>query len=539
MITSESLPNDTVELKGIIYQLIDVVEEQKRLIANQNERIEAQFLKMEEQSQKIEQQSQRIDQLTDQVNALKRYRYGKRSEKIPEEKIKPDNVEGSPDGYGQRKGHGRNLFPTHLPRQKIHYELTASERVCECCSGFLSKMGEQVSEQLEIIPAKVYVIQHIRHKYACRKCQDKVITAKMPDQPIDKGKAGPGALAEVLVNKYQDHLPLYRQSQRFSRFGINLSRSTLCGWIMQSASLLAPLVDAMKERALIPSGHLFGDDTSIRTLLEKGGASTGRFWIYTSKGREKYPACTVYQYTLTRESKGPLNFLKDFKGFFQADAYSGYDALYEKDKEGKPSVIEIACWAHARRKFYEIDQGTTKKGLAYTALEFIRALYKIERDAQENCSKAQDIKKWRQTHAPPILDSFHKWLNEQKKRVLPKAALAGAINYTLNHWEAFNSYLLDGALEIDNNRSERGIRPLAIGRKNYLFVGSTGGGEAAAVIYSLVETCKQHGVNPWAYFKDVLTRLPTHLNSKIEELLPYNWQPSGEDFLDVSLKKVA
>lgn len=207
----------------------------------------------------------------------------------------------------------------------------------------MSHIGEQTSEQLEVFPAKVYVIQHIRHKYACKTCQDKVVIAKLPDQPIiDKGKAASGILAEVLVNKYKDHLPLYRQSQRFARFGIHISRSTLCDWVLQSASLLSPLVDAMKERALIPSQHLFSDDTPIRTLkIKDGETKTGRFWIYASKGRTEYPACTVYQYTPNRESEGPLNFLKDFKGYFQADAYSGYDRLFAN--KNKMKLLKLAA----------------------------------------------------------------------------------------------------------------------------------------------------------------------------------------------------
>jgi transposase len=392
-------------------------------------------------------------------------------------------------------------------------------------------MGEQVSEQLEIIPAKVYVVQHIRHKYACRKCQDKVVIAKMPDQPIDKGKSGPGMLAEVLVNKYQDHLPLYRQSQRLSRYGIHLSRSTLCGWVMQSAALLAPLVDAMKERTLIPSTHLFSDDTHIKTLTygEEKNIKTGRFWVYSNKESEDYPACTVYQYTTTREAEGPSSFLKGFKGFLQADAYAGYDHLYKATEQEKASIVEVACWAHTRRKFYEIAETTSKRGLAHEALEFIQQLYQVEKYAQSHSLNYEDIKKWRNTHAPPILRSFHEWLQKQQERVLPKTKLAGAIGYALNHWEALNSYLLEGYLEIDNNRSERSMKPLAVGRKNYLFVGSITGGEAAAVIYSLIATCQQHKINPWAYFKDVLTRLPNHPYSKIEELLPYNWKPVSED----------
>lgn len=460
------------------------------------------------------------------------------------EKVEPDNQQESQDtssdANGLRKGHGRTMFPKHLPRHFIHHELKGSERQCDCCGSFMNHIGEQTSEQLEVIPAKVYVIQHIRHKYACKTCQDKVVIAKLLDQPIDKGKAAPGTLAEVLVNKYKDHLPLYRQSQRFARFGIHISRSTLCDWVMQSASLLSPLVDAMKERALIPSQHLFSDDTPIRTLrVNDGDTKTGRFWIYASKGRDKYPACTVYQYTPNRESGGPLSFLKDFKGYFQADAYAGYDRLFVN--KNKNEIIEVGCWAHARRKFFEVAQLSKKEGLAHKALEYIRELYEIERKAKDVCSKVEDIHQWRQTHAPPILNSFHTWLKEQQKRVLPRTALAGAINYALNHWEALNSYLLDGNLEIDNNRSERGIRPLALGRKNYLFVVSKSGGEAAAIIYSLLTTCEQHGVNPWEYLQDVLTRLPTHPYSKIDDLLPYHWKASTKviSFDDLFLNRAA
>lgn len=510
MIDRENLPDDVPALKSIIYQLLDVVAEQKLIIAALNK--------------KVEEQDKRIGQLTHQVNTLLRHRYGRRSERTVRVKAANDTDKGE-----EKEGHGRRLLPQDLPREKTTHEIEANERVCEGCGDFLSKIGEVVSEQLEAVPLKFYVKEHVRFKYACRRCQDKVILAKMPNQPIDKGIGSAGVLAEVLVNKYQDHLPLYRQSQKFKRYGIDLSRSTLCGWVMECAALLSPLVEVMKERALIPCRHLFSDDTPIRVLCrEEGKAKTGRFWIYTSKGNEKYPACTVYEYTPTRQAEGPINFLKGFGGFLQADAYAGYDQVY-KEEEGNSSVTEVGCWGHARRKFYEVAQASTKEGLADEGLSFIKTLYNLERETKVQALSGEEIKKWRDNHSRPVLESFHRWLIYQKGRILPKSPLGEAISYTLNHWKALNNYLLEGHLEIDNNRAERGIRPLALGRKNYLFVGSHKGGRAGAVTYSLLETCKQHRVNPIDYLRDVLARLPTHPYSRVEELLPYNWSPPQEE----------
>ena len=498
-----ALPRDVNTLHQIIWQLLDVVEEQRQQIAC----------------------------LTERVQGLERQLYGRRSERRK-------RVKGSPQEFEEAKtaqGHGRGPLPEALPRQRQEYELCGSKRICEGCGGFLSKIGEVGCEQLEMSLPQLYVIEHRRAKYACRKCQDKVVTAPMPLQTIDKGLPGPGLLADVLVNKYQDHLPLYRQSQRFKRMGVPLSRSTLCDWVMASAELLAPLVNRMKTHALLPAHHIFSDDTPLKLLKDPEGKSkTGRMWIYTSKGNAEFPACTVYEYTSTRQAQGPLSFLKDFEGYLQADAYAGFNKLYEDQGQGA-LVLEIACWAHVRRRFYESAQAGGPASLAQSGLSFIQKLYKIERQAHHQSFSFLERKAWRQTHAPPVLQAFKSWLDDHQNRVLPQSLLGKAILYTLNHWQALQTYLQEGHLEIDNNRAERGIRPLAVGRKNYLFVGSQRGGKAAAVIYSLIETCKQHDVNSLVYLKDVLRRISTHPNSKIDELLPYYWQPLVEirkqDFL--------
>lgn len=492
LIDREQLPDDIPALKGIIFHLRDVIEEQRR----------------------------QIERLTHRVETLERQLYGRRSERRA----------SSSSGQGARQtGHGRRRLPEDLPRQCQAYDLSTSERICSHCGGFLSRMGDVSCEQLDSTPSRLYVIEHRRAKYACRRCQEKVVGAKMPLQPIDKGLAGSGLLAEVLVNKYQDHLPLYRQSQRFKRVGMTLSRSTLGGWVIASADLLSPLVRRMYQSNLLLCGHLFSDDTPVRVLERlEGEARTGRFWIYTNKGRKDFPACTVYAYTPHRKGEGPLKFLNAFEGYLQADAFSGFDKLYES-KEGKTRVIEVACWAHARRYFYECALETPPESLAHQGLAFIQELYDIERSAKERNLCVGEIKRWRSLRAPPVLKRFHTWLEDNQKRVLPKSSLAGAMAYALNHWKALNTYVQEGYLEIDNNRAERGIRPLAVGRKNYLFVGNTRGGQAAFIIYSLIETCKQHHVNPWLYFKDVLSRLSTHPYSKIDDLLPYYWKPLPEN----------
>ncbi len=537
-INRHHLPTDVPTLHGIILDLLGIVEEQKQTIAGYQEIIADQQAKIEQQNLiiaaqqatieqqnliiaqqqiKIEAQQQQITQLTQRVETLEKQLYGKRSER------RSGVLQASNKAHSVTP-HGRRILPDSLPRIREDHELSATEQMCPDCGGFLSKMGDVVSEQLDCVPSQLYVLQHVRHKYACRDCQGCVVTAPMPAQPIEKGLAAPGLLAEVLINKYQDALPLYRQAQRFKRAGLGINRSTLCDWVMQGASLLSPLVTWMTDHHLKPSGHLHTDDTPIRMLQNpEGDQQKGTFWIYTHKGSESYPACTVYHFTPHRQGIAPQTFLKDFKGHLQADAYAGYDALYE-EKESKPAIMEVACWAHARRYFINSALGAAPDNPVHHALKLIGQLYGIEREGRDHQLNTEALKRLRLERAPPLLKELYQWLEDQKTKVIPQSSLAKAIQYTLNHWQALQNYLQEGYLEIDNNRAERGIRPLVVGRKNYMFVGNKNGGEAAAVIYSLIETCKQHQVNPWAYLKDVLGRISTHPNSRIEELLPAAWK---------------
>ena len=316
------------------------------------------------------------------------------------------------------------------------------------------------------------------------------------------------------MDKYHDHLPLHRQEQRFARDGIALARTTLCGWILHCALLFEPLVQVMKVDAFT-APKLNTDDTPV-PVQAKDKVKLGRLWVYVSD-TQGFPKLTLYDYSPSRAGQYPQAFLQGYKGYLQADAFAGYDALYAKEP-----IIEVGCFAHARRKFEDIVKQSQQPGRAHTAMDFIGQLYTIERD----CKDFDYVERhaYRLQHSRPILDKFKAWLDEQT--TLPKSPLGKAIAYTLNHWQALNNYLLDGCLSLDNNSAERAIRPLAIGRNNWTFAGNDKGGKSAAIIYSLIETCKMNGINTFDYLKDVLTRLPTTKMKDIKSLLPYQWQPS-------------
>lgn len=375
--------------------------------------------------------------------------------------------------------------------------------------------------------------KHKRLKYACRCCGDTVLLAPSPFEAIEKGLAGPNLLAQVLVDKYGDHLPLYRQEKRFERHDIQISRSTLWNWIRLSALSLQPLVAAMKQDMFIVD-HLFSDDTTMPTLRNKTLENQGKpakrnyMWTYCGFAAGKLTHTSnpivVYDFAEGRGSKYPLEFLKDFKGYLQADAYAGYNPLFT-GRDGKdPRCIPAGCWAHVRRRF-ENAVDADKNSIATEMLEMIGKLYHWEREFRAQELNPTEIKLKRQELVKPQLDKIHAWLIKYEPLVLPKSLLGQAIFYALLNWQALMTYTQDGRLEIDNNRAERSIKSIVIGRKNYLFMGSNRGGEAAAIIYSLIETCKLNGVDPVAYLADVLARIPTHPNSKIHELLPYHWQP--------------
>ena len=405
------------------------------------------------------------------------------------------------------------------------------EKSCEKCGSFLSQIGVEEREQLETISVRVIVKKHKRLKYACRCCGETIVLAKGPFEAIEKGISGPNLLAQVLVDKYADHLPLYRQEQRFTRNGLNINRSTLWNWVRLSAVSLVPLVEAMKKELLV-IGHIFSDDTTMPTLRKKTPENLGKpakrnyIWVYTgpSKENKKFPI-VIYDFAEGRGSEYPETFLKDFKGYLQADAYSSYNSLYEcPEGSDLARCIEVACWAHVRRKFVEALKANPNS-ISKEVLEMIGELYKQEKEFREKELDAEKIVQMRQEFSKPQLDKIYAWLITYGPQVAPKSLLGQAISYALSNWQALNVYTQDGRLEIDNNRSERCIKGVVLGRKNYMFMGSVQGGSAAATIYSLIETCKQNGVDPLAYLADVLARIPTHPNKQIHELLPYHWKP--------------
>ena len=479
-----------------------------------------------QQADSLEQAQRRIEQLEHAMDVLLRQKYGPRSERIDPHQLRLFTDEGDESGPAAElevvpevpekpkrtwKRRGRQTLPENLPRVPVIIELTEHERACPGCGGLRAHFDDEISEQLDYVPASLFVRQFIRRKYACRSCQEHVAIPPKPPQPIDKGLPGPGLLAHVITNKYAYHLPLYRQEDILAHYGVTISRSTLCGWLAQSVELLNPLYQLLIQRVQ-DSRIIWTDDTTVPVLdptLPK--TRTGRFWVYI--GDVVNPYC-VYDFTPRRTRDGPQRFLEGFEGYLQADAFSGYDRIC-----AGANVTRVACWAHARRKFY--DARHTAPLPAHQALARIRQLYDIE----EVCKKlsADERRVVRQRDAVPLLNSLGEWLDEQSRKILPKSPVGRAMGYARNQWADLQTYTRDGELSIDNNVSERSVRAQAIGRKNYLFVGSDRGGRTAATLYSLVGTCRRHLIDPFAYLKDILQRLPSHPADRLGELLPDIW----------------
>ncbi len=385
------------------------------------------------------------------------------------------------------------------------------------CGDPLQHIGEDTSERLEYVPASFQVIEESCQKYACRKgCT--VVTADKPRAPIDKGRPGPGLLAQVAVSKYADHLPLYRQEGIYRRQGVELSRQTLCGWMRQCAELVDPLYERMKREVL--SSKVVGTDDTPVNVLDRSRSRTrvGRIWTYVGDDRHPY---TVYDYTPNRSRAGPQAFLDDFTGYLQADAYAGYDQLYQDPKR---PVVEVACWAHARRKFFEAQSSDVMRSTILLA--YIRLLYDVEREARETRLTARQRHRLRSRRSGPILEDIRAYLEKEREQVLPKSPIGVAIGYALSNWRALVRYLEDGDLEIDNNPAERSLRGIAIGRKNWMFYGSDNGGRTGAVLTSLITTCRRHGIDPFDYLRDIFERIGEHPHTRLDELLPDRWQPA-------------
>jgi transposase len=418
----------------------------------------------------------------------------------------------------------RRPLPEHLPRE-IHTHRPGHD-ACPDCGGRLRELGEDVAEMLEYVRACFKVIRHVRPKLSCDAC-DRIVQAPAPSRPIDRGLAGPGLLAHVLVSKYSDHLPLYRQADIYAREGVDLDRSTLAGWVGATSELLAPLVEAVRGHVMSAS-KLHADDTPVPVLAPGNGKTkTGRLWTYVRDNRssgDKTAPAVWFAYSPDRKGEHPKQHLKLYKGALQADAYAGFQHLYQDG-----TIVEVACWAHTRRKFHEIHIAHASPTTT-EAIERIAALYAIEAEIRGSTAEAR--KAIRQARAKPLLDNLHTWLEATLAKLSRKSDTAGAVRYALSRWPALTRYVDNGQLEIDNNAAERALRVVALGRKNFLFAGSNAGGERAAAIYSLLGSAKLNGLDPELYLHHVLERIADHPINKINELLP--WNVSIENAIDQS-----
>jgi transposase len=438
--------------------------------------------------------------------------------------LPPDELQSI--SYQRPKSKGRPRLPADLPRTRIEYDLTEDEK-----SQFerLTRIGEQVSETLDFTPAKLTVIEHARAKYRCEKDGEATIrVAAAEPSPIPKSNASAGLLAHVLVSKYADGLPLNRQEHIFRRHGVELSRATLCDWILGSTERLKLLWALLKEHVLA-APVIFSDDTTLDLIVGgRGQARTARMWAYVSAGHTQdvqecwhdYPRAACFEFTETREALHPTRFLADYNGYLQADDYAGYHATFRTGR-----VTHVACWAHSRRRFHDIVKTQSTPGLAHEALRFIAKLYEIE-------ARGRDLPpdkrlEMRATETVPLLSEFKRWLEAHYPQLLPQGPLAQAFGYVLSNWQALHRFTENGSLAPDTNLVERTLRPIATGRKAWLFAGSMRGGHAAAIAFSLIETCKLNRVEPFAYLKDVLGRINSHRVDRLRELLPFNWTPAA------------
>lgn len=411
----------------------------------------------------------------------------------------------------------RRPLPDHLPREVAVHE--PEQKGCPACGGSLSKLGEDVSEMLEYVPARFKVIRHVRPKLSCAQC-DSIVQAEAPTRPIARGLAGPGLLAHVLVSKYADHLPLYRQSEIYAREGVDLERSTLADWVGSSSELLNPLHEALRQYVM-RAGKLHADDTPVPVLAPgQGRTKQGRLWTYVRDDRpagDSAAPAVWFTYSPDRRGEHPHRHLAHFKGTLQADAYAGFNRLYDTGR-----IREAACWAHVRRKFFDLHAAHASP-VTREALERIGSLYAIESEIRGR--SPDERQRERQTRSQPLLNSLKDWFKESLTKLSRKSETAAAIHYALGRWPALLRYCEDGSLEIDNNSAERALRAVALGRKNYLFAGSDTGGERAAVIYSLLGSAKLNGIDPETYLTAVLRRIADHPINRIGELLPWHLFP--------------
>jgi transposase len=507
------------------------VDALKRIIVDLQEHSAAEIARL-----KAEQQAAIDAAVKAAVDAILRRYYGPRSEKFDPRQLllfglsvdqAPLDAKSIEEEAGERlttrrvrHKHGRQQLPQELERIEIEHDL--ADKSCPACGCERCRIGAEVSEQLEYFPASFKVLRHIRPKYACAKCDAEgynphIESAKKPPQPIEKGLAGPSLLAYVVTSKLGDHLPLYRLENIFARQGVDIARSTMCAWMRCAGELVKPLVELMAAR-IRQSQVIHTDDTTVpiqspgAASQKQGQCRKGRIWCYL--GDEEHPY-TVYDYTPNRQRAGPAEWLAGYRGYLQADAYGGYDGIYHQEH-----VTEVACWAHARRKFYDAQDSDSERAPRMLAL--VAKLYAIERESKELSGPLRLAV--RQERSVPVLKEIKTWLDREGEVVLPRSPMAAAITYAQNQWEALKTYTTRGFLNIDNNASERALKRVAIGRKNWLFAGNDRAAENHARLWSLIASAERHGVDPQRYLTSVLAKIGATPREELGQFLPDVWK---------------
>lgn len=520
--SANRLPDDIVGLKGIIAEQILNINKYKVEIAHRCEELA-----------RVKAENERLEEM---VRLLRHHHFGKKSEKVNSEdeqmqlgifneaETETGSVIEEPPcvtvkGYHRRGKPKRIKLPDNLPREDVIVDLAEEEK--KCPEGHeLKLIGEEVSEQLDVIPAQVKVIRTIRKKYACPKCEGHVKRAPLPKTAIPKSMAGPGLLAHIATSKYGDGLPLYRQENMWQRIGVSIPRATMASWMIKVGELLTPIINLMEED-ILESGYVQADETRVQVLNEAGKSAESKsyMWVRSRNGPQVKPI-TIFEYDPTRGGEVAKRLFADYQGYLQADAYGGYNAICSQK-----GIIRLGCMAHCRRKFFEAAKASKKgAGLANEAIEMIRKLYEIEEAIKDK--KIEERHQTRIEKSKPILDEFRKWLDDNMGRVPPQSQLGMALSYAHSEWSYLVRYIDDGRLAIDNNAVENAIRPFAVGRKNWLFSDSVAGAKASAAIYSMMISAKQNGHNEYAYFRYLLEKLPlADKTEDFEALLPHKLLP--------------
>jgi transposase len=512
---STSLPNDLSTCHQMIAHLLADMQDKDREILNLKCQLEALRRRIfGRKSEKIDpNQLALFEDLTQQLAQAEAERAS--SQEAAKQRPKTD-------GNGKKKGHGRKPLPPDLPRERIEVPPDEQDLTCPCCKKAKTQIGEKITEVLDYVPASFVVRQYVRPEYMCKGCEGEFTIADLPPQPIPKGIPGPGLLAQILTGKYADHAPLNRQLGIFRRHGVDIAVSTMCDWVRDMADLLSPIVIEMK-RQILQSHWVNTDDTPV--LVQNLSGKTcgkGYLWVYIGDGVQ-----VIFEFTATHSRAGPLGILGHYAGYVQADAHKSYDALFEASSDGTPSPrIEVGCWAHTRRKFYDARLDDRRRCTEMLAL--IRRLYDVEREAKETELDPDARLALRQEQSVPILNEIRPRLEQWSIELLPKNPVAQAVHYARAQWTALTRFLEDGRLPLDNNIAERMLRLAAVGRKNYMFFGSDAGGHRAAVIYSLVASCKLVGIDPFAYLRDAITTTCDPTFDRFAGLTPAAWKAARQ-----------